>query len=55
MADAIGYACIALAKRLLTYTIGESGFRPSKRRKGAMSLYSRQFLMFGPGVKAGTT
>ena len=27
MADVIGYACIALAKRLLTYTIGESGFR----------------------------
>lgn len=27
MADAIGYACIALAKGLLPYTIGESGFR----------------------------
>jgi len=27
MADAVGYACIALAKGLLPYTIGESGFR----------------------------
>ena len=27
MADAIGYACIALAKGLLPYSIGESGFR----------------------------
>ena len=27
MADAVGYACIALSKGLLPYTIGESGFR----------------------------
>jgi len=27
MADAVGCACIALAKGLLPYTIGESGFR----------------------------
>ena len=27
MADAVGYACIALAKGLLPYIIGESGFR----------------------------
>jgi len=27
MADAVGYASIALAKGLLPYTIGESGFR----------------------------
>ena len=27
MADAIGYACIVLAKGLLPYLIGESGFR----------------------------
>ena len=27
MADAIGYACVALAKGLLPYSIGQSGFR----------------------------
>ena len=27
MADAIGYACVALAKGLLAWLIGQSGFR----------------------------
>ena len=27
MADAVGYSCIALAKGLFPYTLGESGFR----------------------------
>ena len=27
MADAIGYACVALAKGLLPWSVGQSGFR----------------------------
>ena len=27
MADAVGYACVALAKGLLPYSIGQSGFQ----------------------------